>query len=906
MGISEKRMEMKQQLEWNEAQKTLITVDLVAAAKEQLKFLATVDRNRWLYEGHGLDKAIHRYYSCWLPLLAKHSESPYFDGPLVVPLDCEWIWHCHRLNPVRYKTDCEKLYGRILDNHDVVSSVNAKSKQDTEELWKHLYTNEAYDLDSARALSEDVHAKAIQAEKYSDYDLVSAVTRQSPFFYQVSRPHINNNLYLEGAVARYKGFLHLIRRNKERSMKSFTVPTYDIDLIWHTHQLHPASYCKDLVDIMGKVLEHDDTDSDRTKGKKLDTGFSRTTKQWEETYGLRYWRAGAMYRGSSPSPLGNSYYPSNPGCKNADIFHEHQKIMQYPEMEAVEVMLELVDISNLPEGHKGSFFVSFSKTQPDRIFNAKRKLTILSVTGEKQVAYFQCEPNGHLLFDLMSCSSSGLPIPKSVKSVGSVKVSLEDLVCPTSKLTMEKWLEVVPSSKMETVKPICLRVAISVTTPTAAPYVFHFVRPRAFSKNSCLFPLPGRIQHAQNWTRVIDDAGDEVTSLQMRDSKKSKGETDSTLHKEVVGVSKSSEVHSLAELVGKEWLLLDAQWSLQLQTSSSDDGHLFELAGQRNVKFFPGQRLDYEHKHCTKQRSQDDFMTAVEFSAQDPYGKAVALVDLKFGVINVKEEWFLLPGSITAFVLCDTLKKEGYSSLVGSAKHSKEKNFSTQETDVCHEEDNRANLESETEKRVKLDLEATKGNIVAPANEAISGGCGNLMKRGACGSCSAVCGNKLKSGGCGGCGSGGCGSMLESSGCGSGCGGGGCGSMLESGGCGGCGGSGCGGCGGGGCGSMLESGGCGGSGCGGCGGGGCGSMLESGGCGGCGGGGCGSMLESGGCGGCGGGGGGCGNRLESGGCGGCGGGGCGGNSLKSSGCGGCGGGGCGNGLASITTVEVNA
>ncbi|MCE7766749.1 glycine-rich domain-containing protein-like, partial [Pseudomonas putida] len=84
---------------------------LVAAAKEQLNFLATVDRNRWLYEGRGLDKAIHRSYSCWLPLLAKHSKSPFFEGPLVVPLDCEWIWHCHRLNPVRYKTDCKKLYG---------------------------------------------------------------------------------------------------------------------------------------------------------------------------------------------------------------------------------------------------------------------------------------------------------------------------------------------------------------------------------------------------------------------------------------------------------------------------------------------------------------------------------------------------------------------------------------------------------------------------------------------------------------------------------------------------------------------------------------------------------------------------------------------------------------------------
>lgn len=179
-------------------------------------------------------------------------------------------------------------------------------------------------------------------------------------------------------------------------------------------------------------------------------------------------------------------------------------------------MLEFVDIRNLPEGRKGSFFISFSKTQPDKIFNAKRKLTILSISGEKKVATFQCEPNGHLLLDLMFYSSSGLPILNSVKPMGSAKVSLEDLICPTSKLTMEKWVEVVPNSKMETLKPIYLRVAISVTTPIPAPYVFHFVRSRAFSKTSCFFPLPGRIQYAKNWTGVIDDAGDEVISLQMR------------------------------------------------------------------------------------------------------------------------------------------------------------------------------------------------------------------------------------------------------------------------------------------------------------------------------------------------------------------------------------------------------
>ena len=54
-------MEIEQEMEWKKAQNIVINVDLVAAAKRQLEFLAAVDRNRWLYEGPALDMAIHRY-----------------------------------------------------------------------------------------------------------------------------------------------------------------------------------------------------------------------------------------------------------------------------------------------------------------------------------------------------------------------------------------------------------------------------------------------------------------------------------------------------------------------------------------------------------------------------------------------------------------------------------------------------------------------------------------------------------------------------------------------------------------------------------------------------------------------------------------------------------------------------
>lgn len=178
-------------------------------------------------------------------------------------------------------------------------------------------------------------------------------------------------------------------------------------------------------------------------------------------------------------------------------------------------MLEFVGVRNLPEGHKGSLYVSFSKSQPDKIFNAKRNLSIFSETGEKQVASFQCQPTGHLLFELMS-STSGLPLTKSSKKMGSTSMNLEDFLSGDSNLTEEKWLDLLPSSNITESKPIGLRVAISVTPPTPAPYTLHMIRSRPFSKSSCLFPLPVRVQFSKSWTNVVDEDGNMVLNLHMR------------------------------------------------------------------------------------------------------------------------------------------------------------------------------------------------------------------------------------------------------------------------------------------------------------------------------------------------------------------------------------------------------
>ena len=44
---------------------------------------------------------------------------------------------------------------------------------------------------------------------------------------------------------------------------------YDIDIVWHSHIVHPSKYTRDMEATLGYILNHDDNDQDRTPGSKL-------------------------------------------------------------------------------------------------------------------------------------------------------------------------------------------------------------------------------------------------------------------------------------------------------------------------------------------------------------------------------------------------------------------------------------------------------------------------------------------------------------------------------------------------------------------------------------------------------------------------------------------------------------
>jgi hypothetical protein len=137
------------------AQRVSISVDLVLAAKRELGFLRTIESLPFLHGGPAIYHAIRRYQEFWMPLAvtisadqglqlqatrpssssstASSSPSPsssssdvvaaarvpngdhhaaahgisskcqqqqQLDLLLLPPLDVQWVWHCHCLNPV--------------------------------------------------------------------------------------------------------------------------------------------------------------------------------------------------------------------------------------------------------------------------------------------------------------------------------------------------------------------------------------------------------------------------------------------------------------------------------------------------------------------------------------------------------------------------------------------------------------------------------------------------------------------------------------------------------------------------------------------------------------------------------------------------------------------------------------
>lgn len=130
---------------------------------------------------------------------------------------------------------------------------------------------------------------------HASLDLVTAVLRQEGFVTKLKEVGwlCSMDGAIEGrtpallrAIARYHAFLDLMSSKSQ----SLLVPTLDIDLVWHTHQLAATAYRSDTLRLLLRVPNHDDNVESTT----LQAAYDTTAAAWRVRYGVPYSVCGCM------------------------------------------------------------------------------------------------------------------------------------------------------------------------------------------------------------------------------------------------------------------------------------------------------------------------------------------------------------------------------------------------------------------------------------------------------------------------------------------------------------------------------------------------------------------------------------------------------------------------------------
>lgn len=344
---------------------------------------------------------------------------------------------------------------------------------------------------------------------------------------QVSHLHFRNESFLHAAEMRYKGFLHLAAKSKG---KLFLVPTYDIDLMWHSHQLDPLAYRTDMLHILGKVLDHDDTDTERHEGSKLSNCFLETKQLWEETYSIPYERAGAMYRGEVPTPLQHAS-SRKPVIKRerftSNIYRTEQEA-QYSYLkgrESVQISINILGAKNVPVKRSGArLFVRLSALKNCGSFELNTpEVEISEQPRFKQGAWtlnFETSVEGIVLELRMRtpCRLRG-GLKKKSKLLGQVHVPFNMLLASPT-LSALDWL---PLHKEDQIwdlqkKPPALEISASITPSVTSPYLFRTITAKTTDDN--FQEMADRYHHFQmgRWlTRsVMDHEGNKAYTVRIR------------------------------------------------------------------------------------------------------------------------------------------------------------------------------------------------------------------------------------------------------------------------------------------------------------------------------------------------------------------------------------------------------
>jgi Glycine-rich domain-containing protein-like len=276
--------------------------DFQRASEDLISLLKAVDCSGWnLYEGPALQRALWRYETMWLPLLAAagktkadlpdekdgidpKSRSSAFSQVanlrtslgssinsltmenMSPPLDVAWVWYIHRLSPLQYLDDVFKVVGCPLAPSILTAfEYGLSNESTTANIWNSAYA--VATQDSTRVYFPDYLASIYNSKgnivrrgartgSVTGISFATSISRDISAGVKLHRGVLCLALrsealypgYLVRAIARYDDFIRL--QAIENMLDLY--PPRDVDFIWRVHAASTADYLND--DLIGRAF----------------------------------------------------------------------------------------------------------------------------------------------------------------------------------------------------------------------------------------------------------------------------------------------------------------------------------------------------------------------------------------------------------------------------------------------------------------------------------------------------------------------------------------------------------------------------------------------------------------------------------------------------------------------------
>ncbi|XP_024005248.1 glycine-rich domain-containing protein 1 isoform X2 [Eutrema salsugineum] len=478
--------------EISEVDAVRIGADIVSAARRLISLLRSVGDCQWLHHPPVIAEAIRRYDELWMPLISDLTVGS--KPPMILPpLDVEWVWFCHSLNPVSYRDYCLKKFSKLIGKPAIYDEENEDyAVLQCEKIWVTRYPEESFENRADPDSPEPVSS--------SNEDIKTEVEKQRFLWEKFSAPYMSESVYLIAARLRYKGFLLILHKFKEEITR--LLPASDILLMWLTHQSYPTIYTEDvdemLEEIMRKVVRYGET----VEKSEVET----TKKLWNRYFNQPYEKAGGELTViPNESRLCNNtvfYWP----VSDVDVNTSYKSIRPRFVLELC-IFIRLNPKAELNE----SSFLRLRVGRCHRKLQLDKKMTNLSRDGSWEKGWhLYCEFGTQGVVLESHCDRPRGICFRSRKPEGMIAFLWNDLLRAHS-LSLGRFLGKQVS------------VFASVTPPVQAPYLLRFVPDRATDDSGAM--ISDSIQRTNNFrpqegrwlTRtVLDHAGRECFVIRIR------------------------------------------------------------------------------------------------------------------------------------------------------------------------------------------------------------------------------------------------------------------------------------------------------------------------------------------------------------------------------------------------------